>query len=341
MVVVDEPAVQTETRQYLLDGRTKAEVISAMPRREPKSTENFLASFLGGGGSQSEEKPTLVFIHGSFHASWCWEEHYMPYFASQGYPCVALSLQGTGGTQTVEEGARKVKISCHTEDLDALLRGLSDGDSSLGFGLGKNPQIVLLGHSFGGLTIMKWLEKFYESEKSQSINLAGVGLMCSVPPSGNGPMTMRYLWRSLSDAWAITAGFVLKRAIADKKNCRELFFGGDDDTNGIMDDDIERYQSYFERDTVATIDLSHLSKVLPSKFADGQTGEAPFADRLPPSLVLAASDDFIVDMEGSEETARYFGLASPTVVESPHDIMLGRKWQNGADAVLGWLKTLK
>ena len=185
MVIADEPLVQTETRQYSL-GKTKAELISAIPRREtPKSTENFFASLLGGGGNQSEDKPTLVFIHGSFHASWCWEEHYMPYFASQGHPCVALSLQGTGGTPTNEEGARKVKISSHIADLDALLRGLSDGDSSLGFGLGESPQIVLVGHSFGGLTIMKWLEKFYESEKSQSINLVGVALMCSVPPSGN------------------------------------------------------------------------------------------------------------------------------------------------------------
>ena len=186
MVVVDEPVMQTETRRCLLDSKTNTEVISAMPRQEPKSlTDNFLASLLmGGGGNQSEVKPTLVFIHGSFHASWCWEEHYLPYFASHGYPCVALSLQGTGGTQTLEEGARKVKISSHVADLDALLRGLSDGDSSLGFGLGGNPRIILVGHSFGGLTIMKWLEKFYESEKLQSINLAGVALMCSVPPSG-------------------------------------------------------------------------------------------------------------------------------------------------------------
>ena len=179
-------------------------------------------------------------------------------------------------------------------------------------------------------------------------------------------MTVRYLRRSLSDAWAITAGFVLKRAITDKKNCRELFFGGDDEMNGITDDDIERYQSYFARDTgrcgcgrrsakqftnfrmsnpllrtVATVDLSHLSQVLPSKLVDGETGAAPFADRLVSSIVIAASDDFIVDMEGSLETSRYFGHSSPTVVESPHDVMLGGKWQNGADELLGWIKTLK
>ena len=43
-------------------------------------------------------KSPLVFIHGSFHAAWCWTEQYFPYFASRGYPCIAISLRGTSGT---------------------------------------------------------------------------------------------------------------------------------------------------------------------------------------------------------------------------------------------------
>jgi hypothetical protein len=26
------------------------------------------------------------------------------------------------------------------------------------------------------------------------------------------------------------------------------------------------------------------------------------------------------------------------IVDSPHDIMLGKKWQNGANAILQWVK---
>ena len=67
------------------------------------------------------------------------------------------------------------KIASHVADLDAFLRGLSDaGDGTdannsytLGFKLGENPQIVLLGHSFGGLTIMKWLEQKYEEKDTE------------------------------------------------------------------------------------------------------------------------------------------------------------------------------
>ena len=347
---------QPITRQIQLGSGTMAEVISCIPPKQSTNemVENIFSSLLLGQSSNTKKKtkPTLAFLHGSFHASWCWAEKYMPYFASLGYPCVAFSLQGTGGTPTMELDAKKVKIACHVADLDAFLKGLGDSSNdddgatkSLGLELGENPKIVLIGHSFGGLTIMKWLEqRYHEDERNSSnisnddINLAGVGLMCSVPPSGNGKMTMRFIRRSLKDAWKITAGFVLKKAITDKAICRDLFFGGTEDTNGVTDEDIARYQSYFGRDTVATIDLGDLAKNLPSALADKDTGRAPFVDQLPPVFVIGASEDFIVDKEGVEETARYMGLEEPLIVVSPHNVMLGRRWNNGADAILDFVQ---
>ena len=358
---------QPVIRQIQLGSGTIAEVISCMPKQQKSSSasssndmvQTLFSSLFGretahnANNSQTKKKtkPTLAFLHGSFHASWCWAEHYMTYFASLGYPCVAFSLQGTGGTPVrVESGQgrkNKVKIASHVADLDAFLRGLSDNDvSSLGLDLGNNPDVVLIGHSFGGLTIMKWLERIYGDENSNSssnprgINLVGVGLMCSVPPSGNGKMTMRFIRRSLKDAWKITAGFVMKKAITDKAICRDLFFGGNVDDNGISDEDVARYQSYFLRDTVATIDLGDLAKQLPSMLADKTTGRAPFVDCLPPVFVIGASEDFIVDREGVDETARYMGLEKPLIVDSPHDVMLGRRWNNGADAILYFLSNL-
>jgi pimeloyl-ACP methyl ester carboxylesterase len=40
-----------------------------------------------------QERPPLVFVHGSFHAAWCWAEHWMPFFSRAGFPCYALSLR--------------------------------------------------------------------------------------------------------------------------------------------------------------------------------------------------------------------------------------------------------
>ena len=192
---------------------------------------------------------------------------------------------------------------------------------------------------------MKYLED-HAAEKA----LSGVVTICSVPPSGNGKMTMRYLRRSLKASWRITLGFAMKRCLQSTDLCRQLFFGGDKivaadgttilDDHGVSDADVERYQSYFARDSEATIDLVDLAKILPSAQTsnDGVANFMQNNDVPPPCLVMGASDDYIVDREGLEETARYFGLEEPLIVDSPHDVMLGKKWQHGAKALLDWLE---
>ncbi|EFH45044.1 hypothetical protein ARALYDRAFT_356160 [Arabidopsis lyrata subsp. lyrata] len=47
--------------------------------------------------SKSErENPPLVFVHGSYHAAWCWAEHWLPFFSSSGFDSYAVSLLGQG-----------------------------------------------------------------------------------------------------------------------------------------------------------------------------------------------------------------------------------------------------
>lgn len=277
-----------------------------------------------GRPSKPTKLPPLVFIHGSFHAGWCWTERFFPYFMNLGYPLAALSLRGTGGTP-VDEGVKKVKIEEHAADIKSFLEQVPDLVSGT-----QKP--VLISHSFGGLAVMKHLEQNPE----KALNLGGIIIMCSVPPSGNGPMTMRFLKRSLVDSWKITAGFAMKRCIKNDSLCRDLFFGGTDDDNGVSDQDIVRYQSYFARDTEAVIDIKDLLKNLPSK--EAVDGRAPHLDKFPPCLVIGAERDFIVDREGVEETATYFGVEPPTFVDSPHDVMLGRNWENAANTIQNWVQ---
>ena len=40
----------------------------------------------------------LLFVHGAFAGAWCWAEHFLPYFAKQGFRACALSLSGHGGS---------------------------------------------------------------------------------------------------------------------------------------------------------------------------------------------------------------------------------------------------
>ncbi|GFH46918.1 hypothetical protein CTEN210_03392 [Chaetoceros tenuissimus] len=287
--------------------------------------------------SMEKKKQPLLFIHGSFHASWCWEKHFMPYFASLGYPCYAISLRGTGNT-FAGEGVKKVKLSQHANDVSDFVDYIRKEE-------GEDSKPVMIAHSFGGLAIMRFLEEnLLSGDKScKDLPISGQVSMCSVPPSGNGKLTMRYLRRSLRDSWKVTAGLAMKKCISDEALCRELFFDEDQDQEeGISDDELRQIQGFFQRDTVATIDLMDLAKQLPSTYTDenGRASFLQFQDDQTPvlkSLVIGATDDFIVDQMGVEELATYYGVEA-VMVESAHDVMLGSRWRNAAELIQSFLE---
>ena len=185
-----------------------------------------------------------------------------------------------------------------------------------------------------------------KNDDSIQLRLAGIITMCSLPPSGNGKMTLRFLRRSIWQSYQITIGFAMKQCCTNIELCRTLFF------DPTMDDiTIQRYQSHFQRDSKITIDLLDLSKQLPSKHIHANNGTATFIHRrstdndnknnhqhsFPPCCVIGARHDFIVDTEAVLETARYFHSDHPstnnntnnpplvTWIDSTHDVMLGSK----------------
>ena len=254
--------------------------------------------------------PPVLFVHGTFHGAWCWAEHWMPYFAAAQIDCHAVSLRGTEGSPI---DSAKVKTSEHVADLRAFVDEF----------LSAPP--VIVGHSYGGAFLLKYLEAGGAA--------AGAALLCSVPPSGNGPMTGRYLRRmQLSETWRITRGFALKAAATDADLARELFF---DDK--LPDADLTRYLRNFAADSTCSLDLGEFVSSLPSKRADGASGRAEWLPRAPPALVLGAARDAIVDAEGVAESARFLGV-EPRVLDLPHDVMLADGWEAAADEVLGWYR---
>ncbi|VAW32317.1 hypothetical protein MNBD_CHLOROFLEXI01-19 [hydrothermal vent metagenome] len=108
----------------------------------------------------------LLFIHGAWHGAWCWDEHFLPYFAEHGYTVYAPSLRGHG------ESPGKVR-----------------GTSAKGFladvaeTVAKLPQPpIIIGHSMGGYLVQKYLETH---------RLPGAILLASVPAKGVLGTTLR------------------------------------------------------------------------------------------------------------------------------------------------------
>lgn len=103
----------------------------------------------------------LLFIHGAYTAAWCWEEHFLPFFAAAGYAAYAVSLSGHGNSR----GRRHLdsfSISDYVDDVAQVAASLPAPP-------------VLVGHSMGGFVVQKYLERH---------EAAGAALLCSVPPQG-------------------------------------------------------------------------------------------------------------------------------------------------------------
>lgn len=112
------------------------------------------------GACSAEHPVPLLFVHGATHAAWCWDDHFLGYFADLGYHAVALSLRGHGGSNSKPVG--KCSIAEFVADVHAVATGL--------------PRVpVVIGHSMGGFVVQKYLETYLAP--------AAV-LIASVPPRG-------------------------------------------------------------------------------------------------------------------------------------------------------------
>lgn len=106
-------------------------------------------------------KTPLLFVHGAYTAAWCWDEHFLGWFAGQGYASHAVSLSGHGGSRGRRELDR-FSIDDYVRDVEEAIAVL------------PSPP-VLIGHSMGGFVVQKCLER---------MKVPAAVLMCAVPPQG-------------------------------------------------------------------------------------------------------------------------------------------------------------
>ena len=165
---------------------------------------------LGGLGEGAKAQPlTLLLIHGSYHAAWCYEENFLSFFRKQGFHTYALSLRGQGNGKMPNLPAVAGTLEEHASDVEAYLRHLRD--------LHGQP-VVLLGHSFGGLMVLKAATGLKDGA------LAGLILLNSVPPAGNVGIILRSLFNAPLQALRITWGFVARAFERDVGLCQEARF---------------------------------------------------------------------------------------------------------------------
>ena len=130
-----------------------------------------------GSTTESHAVP-LLFVHGGAHAAWCWDAHFLDFFADNGYRAIALNLRGHGGSP-VSKPLNKCTIADYVDDVRSVAETL----------LPTTP--VLVGHSMGGFVVQKYLET----------GKAPAAVLVSSAAPWNWFLT---LWLSRKHPWLVT-----------------------------------------------------------------------------------------------------------------------------------------
>ena len=153
----------------------------------------------------------ILFVHGAYTAAWCWQEHFLAYFAEAGFAAHAVSLRGHGGSRG-RRALDSFSIADYVADVAEVAASL------------PSPPL-LVGHSMGGFVVQRLLE--------QQV-FPGAVLMCSVPPQGLMASAVGLLFRKpdmMSDMNRLLGG-----SGASIETLRESLFA-----QPVAPDDLKRF----------------------------------------------------------------------------------------------------
>lgn len=250
-----------------------------------------------GATTQAHPDP-LVFVHGAWHAAWCWDEHFLDYFAERGYACYAPSLRGHGGSPGAER-LRWSRIQDYVTDLAEVTAALPG-------------RPVLIGHSMGGFVVQHFLAQH---------SGAGAVLIAAIPPAGAVRVTARIARRHPLRFLEANAKLQLAPMVATPALVRQLFFSA-----SMPDAEVNRYHRLMQDESYrAYLDMLVFDHVKTARVESV------------PMLVLGAEDDAIVSQPEVRATASAYGTEAQFFSAMTHDMMLESGWRAVADRIAVWL----
>jgi non-heme chloroperoxidase len=249
----------------------------------------------------ADDKPPLLFVHGGYCDSWCWEPYFLPFFAGQGYASHALSLRGhgaSGGHSTL------------------FVTGLDDYAADVERVVSTLPEPpVLIGHSMGAAVI----------ERLMGVHpVRAAALLAPVPPAGLLAMATRLA--------AQRPDYLLQMSQFDPgridnsmlEALRPLYFSDHVDPRILL----EAGRHLCLESPRALLDLSlRLHWQLPERAGV-------------PVLVLGAAEDRICTPDEVRATARHHGVEPLLLPGLAHMLMLDLSWKEPARELLRWLAAI-
>jgi pimeloyl-ACP methyl ester carboxylesterase len=250
-------------------------------------------------GAPSTAHPVpLLFVHGAWHAAWCWDEHFLDYFAELDYHALAVSLRGHGQSRP-HTRPRSCSLADYVADVAAVVRQLP-----------VSP--VVVGHSLGGAVVQRHLENREAP--------AGV-LLASIPSSGIAGYTRRLWRRHPMQSLQSTLTGRTKFLVGTSKRARDAFFSA-----STPEADVVRYAGMLCEELNGHVTLENM---FPNRARAGRITT--------PMLVIGGVDDGCFTVAEVQATARAYGVEAEIFPGVGHCMMLEPGWQAVADRIDEWL----
>jgi pimeloyl-ACP methyl ester carboxylesterase len=244
----------------------------------------------------------VLFVHGGWHGAWCWDEHFLGYFAERGFTVFALSFRNHGKSQSMGS-IRWKRGSDYVADLREIVQEI-----------GQPP--VLVGHSMGGYVVQRYLERW---------KVPAAVLLASLPPHGMAPAFLRGFRRH---PWATAKVLLQMRtwpAVATTQLARDALFSKE-----MLSDQVEAYFSKLQDESLLVfLDMLFLRRPRPRRVKRVQQV---------PMLVLDCSGDAQFTSAEVRSTARAYNAESYIFAGMAHDMMLEPGWEGVASRIIDWLR---
>ncbi|MFT4081366.1 MAG: alpha/beta fold hydrolase [Nocardioides sp.] len=251
-------------------------------------------------GTESAQRPSLLFVHGAMHGAWSWEEHFLPYFAEHGWHAVALDLRGHGDTPS-DRSVTWVRMTDYVADLASVAQGFS-----------RPP--VIIAHSLGGFVTQRYMEDH---------RAAAAVLIGSLRPSGSLNLTLRAARHSPLKTARVFVTFKLLTLFGSPTSARYWFRS--DETS---EEEMATYVDKLCEESFRAV-LDTMVRPVRTRRVIGT-----------PILVVGGDQDRSSRPADQRVTSRKYGVEPVILPGLTHDLMIEPGWEHAADVIIEWLDTL-
>ena len=247
--------------------------------------------------------PPVLFVHGMWHAGWCWEL-FLAWFRDAGFDPKAMNLRQHERRRGKPHRLKWWSLQDYVDDLKREVAELKAQS-------GTTP--ILVGHSLGCLLI----EIVMAEVRPPAVVL--------LAPTRHD-IFRRSVWRFLKKHpfrfLQLLTTFTMWPPICTPELCREMLF-----SPALPEADLLKWHGCLHNESywVATQLLWGF-------------GPKPAPSPGIPTLVIVGDRDQAVTVDDAEQVAAYHGTAAEKMPGMPHNLMLDQGAEKVADRIVEWLK---